>query len=168
VLSVLLSSFVSIRVHSWTDSSSAYNAAMSLKHVDIGSAFRLLAERRIEDAMKEGKFDNNPLAGKDVAFDPMPAHEDARMTWWALRILKQNDVTPDEVRWRKTIDHLKERLEQVTDVAKIAPLVNQINDLIRKLNTLGTNAIALAVAPVAVESEIEKFIARQRRQRQGG
>ena len=34
---------------------------MSFKNVDIESALRRLAERRIEEAMREGKFDN--LAG---------------------------------------------------------------------------------------------------------
>ena len=84
-----------------------YNAGMSLKNVDIESAFRRLAERRIEDAMKEGKFDNLAGTGAPLDLEPMPADENARMTWWALQILKQNDVTPDEVRWRKALDYLR-------------------------------------------------------------
>ena len=39
---------------------------MSLKNVDITSALRRLADRRIEDAMKEGKFDNLSGAGKPL------------------------------------------------------------------------------------------------------
>src|SRR3954467_11851646 len=87
-----------------------YNSAMSLKNVDIESALRRLAERRIEDAMKEGKFDNLAGAGKPLGLEPMPAEENARLMWWALRIMRNNDVVPDEVRYRKAIDGLREQL----------------------------------------------------------
>ena len=79
---------------------------MSLKHVDLESALRRLADRRIEEAMREGKFDNLPGAGKPLELEPMPADENARMTWWMLRILKNNNFTPDEIRWRKAVDRL--------------------------------------------------------------
>src|ERR1043166_502091 len=88
---------------------------MSLKHVDIGSAMRRLADRRIEDAIKEGKFDNLQGAGQPLELEPMPADEGARMLWWALRILKHNDVVPEEIVWRKSIDHLKSRLPEARD-----------------------------------------------------
>src|SRR5947207_15894134 len=111
---------------------------MSLKHVDIAAALRRLAERRIEDAMKEGKFDNLAGAGKPLELEPMPADEGARMTWWALRILKQNDCVPEEIRWRKAIDHLKSALTRASDEKKIREIVEQINELVYKVNTLGT------------------------------
>src|SRR5436305_3818543 len=75
-----------------------------LQNVDLISAMRRLADKRIEEAMREGKFDNLQGAGRPLNLEPMPAEENARMTWWALRILKQNDVVPDEVRWRKSVD----------------------------------------------------------------
>ena len=80
---------------------------MSLKDIDFGSALRRLADRRIEEAMKEGKFDNLPGAGKPLELEPMPAEENARLMWWTIRILRQNDFTPEEIRWRKMIDGLK-------------------------------------------------------------
>lgn len=46
---------------------------MSLKNVDVGDALRRLADKRIEDAMKEGKFDNLEGAGKPLDLEPMPA-----------------------------------------------------------------------------------------------
>ena len=54
---------------------------MSLKDVDLENALRRLAERRIEEAMREGKFDNLPGMGQPLEPDPMPAEENARMTW---------------------------------------------------------------------------------------
>jgi hypothetical protein len=41
--------------------------------VDFDAAFRRLADRRIEEAMREGKFDNLPGRGKPIELDPMPA-----------------------------------------------------------------------------------------------
>ena len=128
-----------------------------MQHVDIGSALRRLAEKRIEDAMKEGKFDNLPGAGKPLELEPMPADENARLTWWALRILRKNDFTPEEVRWRKGIDYLKDRLARATDEARVEGIVGQVNELVRKINTLGTNALKAAVTCLDVEEERRNF-----------
>jgi hypothetical protein len=136
---------------------------MGLQHVDIGAALRRLAERRIEDAMQEGKFDNLPGAGKPIDLEPMPAEENARMTWWALRILRKNDFTPEEIRWREAIDYLKAKLNNAEQEWQIAPVVKQVNELVRKLNTLGTNAIKLGVAPLDEGEEIERFRLRKGR-----
>ena len=125
--------------------------------MDMGAALRRVAEKRIEDAMKEGKFDNLPGAGKPVDLDPLPTDENARMTWWALRILKNNNFTPDEVRWRKAIDYLKAKLHTVQYEWEVAPVVKQVNELVRKLNTLGTNAIRLGIAPLDEGEEILRF-----------
>ena len=126
---------------------------MSLKNVDIEAVLRRQADKRIEDAMAEGKFDNLAGKGQPLDLEPMPAEESARMTWWMLRILKNNDYTPDEVRWRKLVETMKVELRSLRDERKLAPLVAKINALVHKLNTLGTNAISLSVSPVDLETE---------------
>jgi hypothetical protein len=131
---------------------------MSLKNVDIGSAMRRLAEKRIEDAIQEGKFDNLQGAGKPLDLEPMPAEEGARMMWWALRILKQNDVIPDEVRWRKAIDHLRVALDRAREEAKIRELVGQINELVHKLNTMGTNALKCTFSRLDADRECQRLL----------
>ena len=130
---------------------------MGLKDVDFEAAFRRLADRRIEDAMREGKFDNLPGRGKPIELEPMPADENARATWWALRIMRQNDFTPDEVRWRKSLDYLREALERAADEAGVRSLVARINELVHKVNTLGTNALTAPVAPVSVDWALEQL-----------
>ena len=129
---------------------------MSLKDIDLEQAFRRLAERRIEDAMREGKFSNLQGQGKPLDLEPMPADENARMTWWCLRILRNNDYTPDEVRLRKSIEYLTWTLAAATDEHNVARLADQVNELVRKLNTLGTNAINLAIAPVDKDAELDR------------
>jgi len=130
---------------------------MSLKDVDLESAFRRLADRRIEEAMREGKFDNLPGMGQPLELEPMPADENARMTWWCLRILKQNDFTPEEIRCRKSIDHLKAAMERAEDETHVRRIVAQINELVRKINTLATNAINLGVAGAEEAAELRRF-----------
>ena len=134
---------------------------MSFKHVDMESALRRLAERRIEEAMREGKFDNLAGAGKPLELEPMPADENARMTWWMLRLLKNNNFTPDEVRWRRQIDRMKEELAAATSDARVEALVGAINAMVRQVNTLGTNAINIAVSPVSLEGERGRLRERQ-------
>jgi len=134
---------------------------MSLKNVDMESAMRRLAERRIEEAMRQGKFDNLKGAGQPIDMEPAPAEENARMTWWCLRILKNGDFTPDEVRYRKAIDHLKASLATAADEHRVRALVQQINHLVHKLNTLGTNAINLGVAPVCLDDELTRLMHRR-------
>jgi Domain of unknown function (DUF1992) len=126
------------------------------------SAMRRLAERRIEEAMREGKFDNLPGRGQPLELEPIPADENARMMWWALRIMKQNDFTPHEVQWRKALDHLRSRLTTVRDEIGLERLVKQINEMVHKINTLGTNAMgsAPAVVPVDLETERAQFRSR--------
>ena len=130
---------------------------MSLKHIDMESALRRLADRRIEEAMREGKFDNLEGKGKPLDLEPMPADEDARLAWWALRIMKQNDVTPDEIRLRKQIDVLKDELAVAASEMRVVFLVKAINTTVRNLNTLGTNAIKSPIAPVSLEAERHRF-----------
>ena len=80
---------------------------MSLKDVDIGTALRRLAERRIEDAMKDGKFDNLAGMGAPLELEPVPADENARMVWWTVRILRQTGNTDYAVKLSKMPDAMK-------------------------------------------------------------
>lgn len=130
---------------------------MGLKDVDLENAFRRLAERRIEEAMREGKFDNLPGAGQPIELEPIPADENARAAWWAIKILRQNDVIPEEVQWRKRIETLKGTLGRLQDEAALRAAVQQINQLVFRLNTLGTNALSMDVAPISLEVELKKL-----------
>jgi len=130
---------------------------MGLQHVDIGSILRRIADKRIEDAMLEGKFDKLQGAGKPLDLEPVPADEQARMTWWALRILKNNGFTPDEIQWRKAVDKLKDRLAAAKRESEVISLVAELNYLIRKLNTMGANAIRSDIAVLDEAEELERF-----------
>ena len=130
---------------------------MSLKDVDIENALRRLADRRIEEAMREGKFDNLAGMGKPLELEPMPAEENARLMWWAIKLMRNADFTPDEVRLRKQIDTLRDELAAANSEPRVVYLVTAINAAVKHLNTLGTNAINNPVAPVSLEAERARF-----------
>ena len=54
---------------------------MSLKHIDFRNAMRRLAERRIEEAIEQGKFENLAGKGKEINLDDLPSFEDERLVW---------------------------------------------------------------------------------------
>ena len=120
---------------------------MGLQDVDLVQAFRNLAERRIEQAMEEGKFDNLEGAGKPLDLEPLPADEQARATYWAMRIMKNADVVPDEVRLRREIAVARRQAEAATGPQKRV-LTARHNVLVKKLNTLGTNQIKTPLNPM--------------------
>jgi hypothetical protein len=136
---------------------------MSLKDVDIENALRRLADRRIEEAMREGKFDNLAGMGQPLELEPMPAEENARLMWWAIKLMRNADFTPDEVRLRKQLDTLRDELAAAKTEQRVVYLVAAINAAVKRVNTLGTNAINNAVAPVSLEHERRRF-----RERAGG
>jgi hypothetical protein len=130
---------------------------MAFHNIDMEACLRRVADRRIEEAMEEGKFDNLTGMGQPLNLDEAPADENARMTWWALKIMRNNDFTPHEVQWRKQIDLLSEKLEKLEDEQALPLLVERINNLAQRINTLGTNAINLPIIGLDLETERRKF-----------
>ena len=128
-----------------------------LRNIDVGSAMTRVAERKIEEAMRAGKFDNLEGAGKPLDLEPMSADENARMMWWAMRLLKRNDVVPDEVRYRKAIETLRQRLPAAASEGSVRAIVVEINTLIGRLNTMGTNVIPSDLTPLDVEDEVIRW-----------
>ena len=135
---------------------------MSLRNIDVSAALTRVAERKIEEAMRAGKFDHLEGAGKPLDLEPMPADEKARLMWWALRLLKRNDVVPDEVQLRKTIAVMRESLARAPDEATVRQRVVHINGLVRRLNTLGTHVLPSEIRPLDAEIEIARWRAAAR------
>jgi hypothetical protein len=59
-----------------------------MRKFDIDTVMQRLAERRIEEAMRQGTFDNLPGRGQPCDLSDMPVDENARMIWWALRLMR--------------------------------------------------------------------------------
>ena len=130
---------------------------MSWKNVDFDNLFRRIAEKRIEDAMAEGKFDNLPGMGQPLDLEPLPADENTRMLWWTLRIMRQHDFTPNLVRYRKALDKLRADRAASTDERRVAVLVEQVNALVHKINTMSADVAMPPVASVSLDEERERL-----------
>jgi hypothetical protein len=107
-----------------------------MPYQDINSSLQRLAERRIEEAMRQGKFDNLPGMGQPCELDPMPADENARMVWWALRMMKRSGRTAEEARLRQHVRTLEEELSHATSEAGVRSLVAAINVAVRQVNAI--------------------------------
>lgn len=129
---------------------------MGLKNVDIGAALRILAERRIEEAIEAGKFDNLAGAGQPLNLEPLPADEEARVMYWGLRILRNVDVETDEVRYRKRIAALRVEIGASRDEVRVTELVREHNAVVKRLNSMGTNAIRTPLNPLDESAEVAR------------
>lgn len=116
-----------------------------------------IAEKRIEEAIEAGKFDNLPGAGKPQYLEPLPADEDARAMWWALRILRNADVQTDEMRYRRQIATLRTRITLTRQEQEMICLVREHNEVVRKLNTMGTNVIRICPGPLDEAAELGRL-----------
>jgi hypothetical protein len=136
---------------------------MGLHNIDIEACLGRMADRRIEEAMEQGKFNNLAGMGQPLELEEPPANENARMTWWALRIMRNSDFTPHEMAWRKQVDQLTEKIDHVTGEEELTALVEKINQLVHSINTLGTNAIALPMVQLDLAKELARLRGRKGR-----
>ena len=121
----------------------------AMRQIEIDTVLQRLAERRIEEAMRQGKFDNLPGRGQPCDPEPMPIDENARMVWWAMRLMKNAGHTPEEVRLRRQLESLRAELGQATTEARVRTLVGAINTVAKQVNAIvsgygGSSHVALA------------------------
>jgi len=88
--------------------------------------FEKIAERRIEEAMKRGEFDNLSLKGQPLPPDGMERiPEELRMSY---KILKNSGIIPEEVELRKHISNLNDLLETCDDEIQKKMLRKKLNE----------------------------------------
>jgi hypothetical protein len=107
------------------------------------AGFSKIVEQRIEQARKEGAFDNLSGAGKplDLA-DDSHIPEDLRL---AYKILRNADCLPPELELRREIKRTEDLLAGEKDVQKQYRLTKKLNFLITRLNMARPTSIALEV-----------------------
>jgi hypothetical protein len=96
-------------------------------------SFEKLAEKKIQEAIDNGEFDNLAGKGKPIdltAYFAMPA--DVRLGY---SVLKNAGVIPPEVELLKEIDALREKLAACTDDKRLS-LKKELEDKILKLNLI--------------------------------
>jgi hypothetical protein len=96
--------------------------------------FQKIAERRIQEAMKDGAFDDLPGRGKPLALE-RDSHvpEDLRMVY---KILKNAGYVPPEIALRKEIAKTEDLLAGMEDTKARYRQLKKLNFLIMKLNMM--------------------------------
>lgn len=102
------------------------------RRYNFSMSFEKLAEKKIQEAIDNGEFDNLAGKGKPVdltAYFATPA--DVRLGY---SVLKNAGVIPPEVELLKEIDALREKLTACSDTDKRLNLKKEVEDKILKLN----------------------------------
>jgi hypothetical protein len=104
----------------------AYNVLVDFLHK--------LAEDRIEEAQREGLFDNLPGKGKPLNLDDdSGVPEDLRLTY---KILKNSNCLPVEMELRKEIYNLRQLIDAAIDPETRRELHRELSFLVLRLNVL--------------------------------
>jgi len=94
-----------------------------------------MVERKIQEAMERGEFENLPGQGKPLIFEE-DSHipEDLRV---AYKILKNADCLPPELEAKKEIRQMEDLLAKIPDEKERYKLIKKINYMIMRLNMMG-------------------------------
>jgi hypothetical protein len=97
--------------------------------------YEKLVERKIQEAMERGEFDNLPGQGKPLLLEE-DSHipEELRV---AYKILKNADCLPPELEAKKEIRQMEDLLVNIPDERERYKLIKKINYMIMRLNMMG-------------------------------
>ena len=97
-------------------------------------AFEIVAERRIQEAIERGEFDNNPLAGKPLPLDGLDnVSPELRM---AIKIMRNAGVLPEELELRKQIASIDTLLRSYSSDEEKEALQIKLNEKQLRYNML--------------------------------
>ncbi len=123
--------------------------------------FEIIAERRIQQAMKDGAFDNLQGKGKPLVFeDDSMIPPDLRM---AYKILKNAGFIPPAIQNEREIQHALDMLDQMDDERERYAQVTKLNLMITKGNMMRQRPIYLEADQVYYRKVVEKVKLNSRR-----
>ncbi|MBA4392576.1 MAG: DUF1992 domain-containing protein [Desulfobacca sp.] len=115
----------------------------------------IIAERKIQEAIRNGELDDLPGKGKPLQLDD-DSHipEELRL---AYKILKNADCLPPEVELKKEIVRMRDLLEGTEDLDEKYHLMKRLNFQIMKLNLMRPVSPLLEEDQVYYEKVIEQL-----------
>jgi hypothetical protein len=115
----------------------------------------LIAERKIQEAIRNGELDNLPGKGAPLRFeDESGIPEDLRL---AYKILKNADCLPPELELKKEIVTMRDMLAGVEDLEEKHRLLRRLNFQIMKLNMMRRVSLLLEEDQIYCEKIAEKL-----------
>ncbi len=97
--------------------------------------YQKIVEKKIQEAVDKGEFDNLPGQGKPLKLDDdVRIPDDLRL---AYKVLKNANCLPPEVELRKEIRQMEDMLDQIPDEKEKYRQIKKINLKVMKLNMMG-------------------------------
>lgn len=116
---------------------------------------QLIAERKIQEAIRNGELDNLPGKGQPLQLeDDSHIPEELRL---AYKILKNADCLPPELELKKEIVVLRDLLRGMEDLEEKYRLMKRLNFQIMKLNTMRRVSPLLEEDQVYFEKVVEQL-----------
>lgn len=117
-------------------------------------AFRVIAERKIFEAIERGEFDSLSGAGKPLKFeDEAFIPEDLKM---AYKVLKNSGFVPPELELRTEIISMKDLINTLDDDKERLKKIRELNFKLMKLNMLRNKPLNLEDFPLYEEKILLK------------
>jgi len=117
--------------------------------------FQRIAEKRIEQAIRDGTFEDLPGAGKPLKLeDESHIPEDLRV---AYKVLKNANCVPPEVSLRKEIAKAEDLLGGMEDTKAKYRQIKKLNFLVMKLNVIRGTHVSFEKDQRYEEKLIDRF-----------
>ena len=118
--------------------------------------FTAIAERKIQEAIREGLFENLKGRGKPLVFeDETWIPEDLRM---AYRILKNANCIPPEIELKKEIQNLRDLISSLDDDKARLRKLREMNYKIMTFNMMRNAPLNIEPFPEYENKIVGKFI----------
>ena len=114
-----------------------------------------IVEKKIQEAQRNGEFDNLPGRGKPIEYEEdRHIPEDLRL---AYKILKNADCLPPEIEEKKEIRQMEDLLANIPDEKEKYKLIKKINYKIMKLNVQGNKSPLLEEKQIYYSKLVERL-----------
>jgi hypothetical protein len=118
------------------------------------AALERVAEKRINEAIRRGEFDNLPGSGEPLKLeDDRQIPDDLRL---AYKVLRNANCLPPELELKKEIRTAEELLSSLKDESAKYRQIKKINYLIMKLNTMRKGSVQWEEKQLYYEKMVEK------------
>ena len=117
--------------------------------------FAIIAERRIQEAMQRGEFDNLPGRGKPLVQEDLSGvPEELRM---AYKVLKNAGCVPPEIELRNDVASLQRLILGLDEGEERTTRVRELNFKLMKLEMTRKRPLSLDLLPEYQEKLLDKL-----------
>ena len=122
-------------------------------------SFESWIEQQIQQAQREGQFDDLPGQGRPLRLD-----ESVDPNWWAKQLLRreQVDFLPPALALRRSVERALAALPEMRDERRVRELLGGLDAEIRRFNSTATSGPPTTQPPL----DVEELVAAWRRNRE--